>query len=541
MGYDYFENFITPVMVVDEFENLIFANKIFYKVFDNVTSLERFSHKINFDFCPLNSEDVNSFSPIHLAIKSLENFSARIQYINNNSQNFYYDIYSYKEKNNTVIIFSDVTNEINNQIINKKLADTKSKIKILENKISNLEKIKEEAQIQAFKIALNNKITKIIQNSGKIDEIINATLKELSILLSCFKSYYAQKKSDNFYNDEVGNIQFEQAVIKKLKQKKNVINYSMKECLNTEPFKQPVLRIIVPIFYMEKMLGIIVLLSHQKQEIDEKFDILYAVSTQLGNAIVRADLYQKNSKNVKDLRKALNELKSTQLQLINSEKMASLGQLVAGVAHEINTPVASIKSNNEIFSKLIEKIDDEKLKNTFLNINKIDKEAVKRITNIVVTLKKFVRLDEAELQYANINTELDLTLDLIKHETKNRIKIEKFYGKIPEIKCYPNMLNQVFTNILVNACQAIEGEGIIKIITECVDNRIIVKISDTGHGIAKNDLDKIFTAGYTTRGVGVGTGLGLAISKKIIEKHNGEIKVFSELGRGTEFVITINC
>ncbi len=97
MGYDYFENFITPVMVVDEFENLIFANKIFYKVFDNVTSLERFSHKINFDFCPLNSEDVNSFSPIHLAIKSLENFSARIQYINNNSQNFYYDIYSYKE------------------------------------------------------------------------------------------------------------------------------------------------------------------------------------------------------------------------------------------------------------------------------------------------------------------------------------------------------------------------------------------------------------------------------------------------------------
>jgi signal transduction histidine kinase len=103
------------------------------------------------------------------------------------------------------------------------------------------------------------------------------------------------------------------------------------------------------------------------------------------------------------------------------------------------------------------------------------------------------------------------------------------------------MLNQVFTNILVNACQAIEGNGKITITTDFQDNKLIVKIKDTGKGISKENLNKIFTVGYTTKGVGVGTGLGLAISQKIIDKHNGQIKVLSELGVGTEFIITINC
>jgi len=188
---------------------------------------------------------------------------------------------------------------------------------------------------------------------------------------------------------------------------------------------------------------------------------------------------------------------------------------------------------------LLGSIEDTDLKEMLTDINEIDKEAVNRISNIVTSLKKFVRLDEAELQEANINKELDLTLELIRHETKNRIEIIKNYGEIPAIKCFPNMLNQVFTNILINACQAIDGKGTITITTEYKDKKLIVKIKDTGKGIPQNQLNKIFSAGFTTKGVGVGTGLGLAICSKIIERHKGEITVNSEVGKGSEFIITI--
>ena len=132
-----------------------------------------------------------------------------------------------------------------------------------------------------------------------------------------------------------------------------------------------------------------------------------------------------------------------------------------------------------------------------------------------------------------------MTLELIRHETKNRIEIIKHYGEIPAVKCFPNMLNQVFTNILINACQAIEDKGTITITTEYKNKKLIVKIKDTGRGIPRNQLDKIFTAGFTTKSSGVGTGLGLAICSKIIEKHKGKIIVNSEVGKGSEFIITI--
>jgi len=172
-------------------------------------------------------------------------------------------------------------------------------------------------------------------------------------------------------------------------------------------------------------------------------------------------------------------------------------------------------------------------------INELDREAVTRISNMVKSLKKFVRLDEADLQEADINKEIDLTLELIRHETKNKIEIIRNYSELPLIKCYPNMLNQVFMNILVNACQSIEKSGKIFLTTEFIDNNLIVKIKDTGKGISQEKINKIFTAGYTTKGVGVGTGLGLAISEKIIQKHEGKIAVNSEVGQGSEFVITI--
>ena len=241
---------------------------------------------------------------------------------------------------------------------------------------------------------------------------------------------------------------------------------------------------------MSEMLGIVVILSRQKRGLNEELDILESISSQLGTAIVHAKLYKKNIETVKELKATLKQLKDTQIQLINSEKMASLGQLIAGVAHEINTPVASIKSNNEIFTKLINKIKDKKLSEILTDINATDKEAIQRINHLVISLKKFVRLDEAELQEADINKELDLTLDLIRHETKNKIEVIKNYGDIPKIKCYPNMLNQVFMNILVNACQAIKDKGKISISTKYDNNTLSIEIEDNGIGIKYKD--KIF-------------------------------------------------
>ena len=176
---------------------------------------------------------------------------------------------------------------------------------------------------------------------------------------------------------------------------------------------------------------------------------------------------------------------------------------------------------------------------TMLKINEIDKEAIKRISQIVQSLKKFVRLDESELQFADINREIDLTLEIIKHETKNKIKIIKNYSELPQIKCYPNILNQVFMNLLVNACQSIETDGEINITTEFSDGFLTVKIKDNGTGIDESIKDKIFTAGTTTKKIGIGTGLGLAISQKIIQKHNGTISFTSEKGKGTEFILKI--
>ena len=133
--------------------------------------------------------------------------------------------------------------------------------------------------------------------------------------------------------------------------------------------------------------------------------------------------------------------------------------------------------------------------------------------------------------YDAFATKVEITFE------KNRIVINKKYGNIPPIKCYPNMLNQVFMNILVNAAQAIENVGTITIDTSFDNNKLFVKIKDTGCGI--KEPDKIFLAGYTTKGVGAGTGLGLAISQKIVEKHDGKIEVFSKINEGSEFIITI--
>lgn len=546
--FDFFRQFRDAVLVLNKKHEVVYKNHTFKRWFKDFTNLKKLSHHSSFDICPLNSENIEIYSPIYHAVVSKEDFFARISYQSELNRIYYYDLQAIKKGGYTIIFFTDVSaqNRLNDVYDeNEKL---KAKINELLEENEDLQKIKQKAQSQAIRIALINKVSNNIRESIDISQILQSALKELAIMFGAYKAYYAKAIGRQFEIDEVYGekkskkkvlINFDDKTAETIGRKEIAITNSLIEYVGAKPFKEPVLRIIIPVHHMQNLMGVIVLLSYQKRELNEEIEILDAISSQLSNAITRAELYQKNIQTVKELKSAMKELKETQIQLINSEKMASLGQLVAGVAHEINTPVASIKSNNGIVAKLLGSIEDADLKEMLTDINEIDKEAVNRISNIVTSLKKFVRLDEAELQEADINKELDLTLELIRHETKNRINVVKNYGKIPTIKCFPNMLNQVFTNILVNACQAIDGQGTITITTEYKNKKLVVKIKDTGKGIPQNQLSKIFSAGFTTKGIGVGTGLGLAICSKIIEKHKGEITVTSEVGKGSEFTITI--
>jgi two-component system NtrC family sensor kinase len=238
------------------------------------------------------------------------------------------------------------------------------------------------------------------------------------------------------------------------------------------------------------------------------------------------------------------------------EKMASLGNLVAGVAHEINNPIGSVKSAAYTSSRSIQLVCSEldgavdlneirgnKRFQTALQILKNNNEltltASGRIAEIVKSLKSFARLDEAEFQDADVHEGLESTLSLLHHELKNRIEVRKSYGDIPKIPCYPNQLNQVFMNVLSNAGQAIIDRGVITITTKRHGDNAVITISDDGCGIDTDTLDRIFDPGFTTKGVGVGTGLGLSITYNIIKRHNGDIAVESEPGRGTTVTITL--
>ncbi len=546
--FDIFNQFRDAVIIVNNKREVVYQNYTFKRWFADFSSLKKFSHNYNFDICPLSSENLENYSPIYHALNCKEDFFASVSYQHNRESISYYDMSVIKKGNYSIFFFSDVSAQ--NELVKsqKRYEKLQKDYKQLEEENEDLQKIKQKAQSQAIRIALINKVSNIVRESVDISKILKSALKELAMMFGAFKAYYAETENKNFKIIEIYGgknyvqnipISFDSETFDTICDNKISVVPCLKEYVNAKPFKQSVMRVVVPVYHLQKLIGVIVLLSYHKRELSEELEILEAISFQLGNAIIRAQLYQKNIQTVKELKNALKELKETQLQLINSEKMASLGQLVAGVAHEINTPVASIKSNNGLLAKLIPQIKDTEISDIMQEINHIDSEAIQRISNIVVSLKKFVRLDEAELQEADINKELDLTLELIRHETKNRIEIVKNYGNLPLINCYPNMLNQVFTNILVNACQAIEGKGTITISTNFEGETLTVSIKDTGKGIPKDEIDKIFTVGYTTKGVGIGTGLGLAISAKIIEKHNGKIIVNSEVGKGSEFVITI--
>jgi len=253
------------------------------------------------------------------------------------------------------------------------------------------------------------------------------------------------------------------------------------------------------------------------------------------------------------LRSELDQCKS---QLIDASQMTAVGELLAGIVHEINTPIGSILSNNEVGSRSLQMLNDlleqaqregaspppkvTKILKTLLSLTAVDKIACERIISVIRGLKTFVGGGGAEYRKADVNAILDNTLKLANCEFRRRIQVETDYGSLPEVECESHQLGQVFLNILVNAGHAIEGEGKIRIKTESEGDRVHIAITDDGGGIAPENREKVFSTGFTTKPAGIGTGRGLAISKDIIvNRHGGTIDFESEVGRGTTFHIRI--
>ena len=243
-------------------------------------------------------------------------------------------------------------------------------------------------------------------------------------------------------------------------------------------------------------------------------------------------------------------------QLVQQEKMAALGALVAGIAHDMHTPIGTITSNSDILCRSLARLNDliasqgcpdafrdnpelKRVLGIIEEISRVNQLACERIIGIVRSLRNFARLDDAEMRGTDLRESIESTLTLVHHELKHRITIKREYGDIPLVPCHPNQLNQVFMNMLVNASHAIADKGTITIRTFREVDTAKVQISDTGSGIKPDHLAKIFDPGFTTKEAGVGTGLGLAICNKIIRDHKGKIEVESEAGVGTTFTITL--
>ena len=264
----------------------------------------------------------------------------------------------------------------------------------------------------------------------------------------------------------------------------------------------------------------------------------------------------------------IDRLEEAHNQLLQSEKMASIGQLAAGVAHEINNPIGFVNSNlgslqhyvqhlltlitayaqheaelpaesRDALARLRQEIDIDFLRDDVRDLLSESLGGLQRVKRIVQDLKDFSHVGDSEMQWANLEDGLESTLNVVWNELKYKAEVIRDYGRIAQVECIPSQLNQVFMNLLVNAGHAIKEKGTITLRTWQDAENVCVEISDTGSGIAPEIINRIFDPFFTTKPVGSGTGLGLSITHGIIRKHNGRIEVSSELGKGTSFRVFI--
>ena len=317
-----------------------------------------------------------------------------------------------------------------------------------------------------------------------------------------------------------------------------------------------------PIKVQNETVAIVEFFTNEEMELDENLLVtVCSVGEQLGRVIER--------------KRAEKELGSTQAQLLQSEKMASIGQLAAGVAHEINNPVGFISNNMEVLGqyvseytkilrmlevlkKSIEEGDIEKARSIVKDITQFENEiqldhvmsdidnllqhnqrGIERIQKIVMDLKTFAREGGDVMEFVKVEEVIDSILSIVQSELKYKAELKKNYEDTPLVKCNPQKLGQVFINLFVNAAQAMEEKGKIEVRTYTKNHYVCVDVSDTGKGIPPENLKKIFDAFFTTKPVGQGTGLGLSVSYEIVKKHGGDIKVQSKVGEGTIFTIML--
>ncbi|OJJ23149.1 hypothetical protein BKI52_02000 [marine bacterium AO1-C] len=320
----------------------------------------------------------------------------------------------------------------------------------------------------------------------------------------------------------------------------------------------------VPLMNGDQVMGCMSVQSYQRKAYQHyHFNLLHNLAIYVVIALKNAQEYNKKQQ-------MLHELQSTQAQLVQAEKMASLGQLTAGIAHEINNPVNFVSSNIDSLSANLKDImtvvdayqqlkPDNNLLDQIHSIEQLKEEVQyqealeemdelilgilegsQRTAEIVKGLRLFSRIDDDIFIKTSIHTNIDTTLLMLRNQYKGRISIEKNYGQIPAIDCYPGKLNQVFMNLLANAIQAIEDEGLIRITTETKnDDYVQITIQDSGAGMTTEVQQHIFEPFFTTKAVGQGTGLGLSISLGIIEKHQGRIELESEENQGTIFKVIL--
>jgi signal transduction histidine kinase len=322
---------------------------------------------------------------------------------------------------------------------------------------------------------------------------------------------------------------------------------------SAEFFDRLGVELLVPILYGNDLLGAIAV--GQKRTGDRLAgadrQLLQTLANQSAIAIENARAFDEIAKLNETLEARVEtrtrELRETQDQLMQSEKLKSMGQLVAGVAHELNNPIGFVHSKiqllDEYVGRLLEGPGDEaeakQIRDTIAKLLLRSREGAQRVKQIVEDLRTFSRTDQAAIEEVDLHEELDRTLALMEPRFRHKIEVERCYGELPRVRCYPGQLNQVFLNLLMNAGDAMEGHGQVTVRTRPWVRGVRIDFEDSGPGITPEVLGRLFDPFFTTKEVGQGTGLGLSISHSIVERHGGRIYAASRPERGAIFSIEI--